>query len=179
MILVYLMYIFTDLAVIFLDVDGVLHPARGPGSNSGLSIFEAPKMANLKALVECVQPHARIVLSSNWRQFDHMKRRVDDEIKKVGIHEGIYDCTDVINGTDRHTEVCHWLTKFKPSRFVIVDDLDLSKFNSLAMCLKRYQQTGIWSVTKKHFVCTDFIDGLDSNALAHCVKVLQTVKRVW
>jgi hypothetical protein len=159
-------------------VDGVLHAARGPGMAAGLRIFELPQMLNLRRLVESVDPAAKIVLTSNWRKLDMMKSKVQDELLKIGIAEGIYASTDVLDGSDRHTEIYVWLQKFKPSRFVIIDDVNLhAEFSGSGTCLKRFIKTGIFSCTKNHFVCTDFIDGLNRKSTDMCIDILRN--RIW
>ena len=110
--------------VIFLDVDGVLHPAEGPGQDASGATFASDQMRLLQEIYNSVDGGANIVLTSNWRKYPALKRMVDKELVDWGIAGGLHDCTDVL-GT-RQMEICHWLKNNGPSSFVIIDDLDLA-----------------------------------------------------
>ncbi|CAM9611377.1 unnamed protein product [Ectocarpus fasciculatus] len=110
---------------ILLDVDGVLHPAEGPGQDAAGATFVTEQMRLLKEIHSSVDGGAKIVLTSNWRKYPALKRMVDKELIGCGIEEGVHDCTDVL-GTGRQMEICHWLKNYGPASFVIIDDLDLT-----------------------------------------------------
>ena len=110
--------------VIFLDVDGVLHPAAAPGSDALSDTLRPQQMEFLKEICHSVDGGVKIILTSNWRKYHALKNILQTELVKFGIG-GIHDCTEVLNN-DRRTEICHWLKNYEPTRFIIVDDLNLS-----------------------------------------------------
>lgn len=62
--------------VIFLDVDGVLHPSSGPGRGP---MSEDDLFGNVAKVAElAVQNDARIVVSSNWRFSQELMTRLRD-----------------------------------------------------------------------------------------------------
>ena len=71
--------------VIFLDVDGVLHPLVVEFRDGKLSdehLFRPDCMRNLKRIVD--ETGAELVLSSSWRQFEGPKEKL---AKALSEHE--------------------------------------------------------------------------------------------
>eukprot|EP01064_Diplonema_japonicum_P009762 TRINITY_DN1720_c1_g1_i1.p1 TRINITY_DN1720_c1_g1~~TRINITY_DN1720_c1_g1_i1.p1 ORF type:complete len:487 (+),score=122.15 TRINITY_DN1720_c1_g1_i1:36-1496(+) len=67
--------------VLFLDVDGVLHPLRLElvnGVSDSAHLFNPTCMRLLKEIVE--RGHAKIVLSSSWRMFEHSRVKLQNAL---------------------------------------------------------------------------------------------------
>eukprot|EP00188_Purpureofilum_apyrenoidigerum_P006317 Plantae.Rhodophyta-Purpureofilum_apyrenoidigerum.ctg9583.p2 GENE.Plantae.Rhodophyta-Purpureofilum_apyrenoidigerum.ctg9583~~Plantae.Rhodophyta-Purpureofilum_apyrenoidigerum.ctg9583.p2 ORF type:complete len:121 (+),score=16.81 Plantae.Rhodophyta-Purpureofilum_apyrenoidigerum.ctg9583:79-441(+) len=89
--------------LIFLDVDGVLHPAERRER-----FFEKYSMECLRSIVATTG--AQVVLSSNWRRSKLARRRVQSELAKINVHLISYTC-DFRRETAqaRVREILHWL----------------------------------------------------------------------
>ena len=107
-------------AVIFLDVDGVLHPLGGS------TTFVASCMAEL-ARVHTSTPAAAIVLSSTWRESDSMLEYVNGQLAAVGVPPCVSKTVSLLSiDGSRSTEIAQWLDNHpKVTRYVAIDDMDL------------------------------------------------------
>lgn len=103
-------------AVVFLDVDGVLHSLYGE------EIFRESCCRLLQQLL--LATGAAIVLSSSWRE-DPGKVALLNEMLRSRRLLPVHDCTRVLNGP-REEEICEWLRRHpEVRRWVAIDDLDL------------------------------------------------------
>lgn len=120
--------------VIFLDIDGVLHPASrsggGPASKSEANYFSAVPMETLAEIVK--QTQANIVLSSAWRLMDDKVKLVNSTLAKYGIPNCIGRTPESAgtgggNGT-RIDQIWQWLKekRDKVEGYVVLDDQDFS-----------------------------------------------------
>jgi hypothetical protein len=99
-------------SIIFLDVDGVL-------CLDGKT-FNLRAVNNLVRIVK--ETSAEIVLSSNWRLYDHYKRKITELLAKENIN--IIGCT--ISYQDaRPFEIWYWVFRHKPKRWIAIDDRNL------------------------------------------------------
>lgn len=134
--------------VLFLDVDGVLHPLT-PSGHAKLASLEAlcaradaeadlpdDAIASvvegefidecMTALASCVQAtNARIVLSSTWRETWPQRRAVEAQLEKYGL--SISDATPMLPLVDggRAMEIRRWISSSTECRWCAVDDQDL------------------------------------------------------
>jgi hypothetical protein len=158
--------------VLFLDVDGVLHPALGRGLDASGATFQRPQMELLKEICNSVEG-VKIVITSNWRKYPVLKRMLDKELADFGITgpSGVFDYTEVLK-KDRRIEICQWLKNNEPKKFVIIDDLDLADESTLP-------SGTIWldSGVSRHFVHTDHTTGLTRETADKCIGILKDV--VW
>ena len=156
--------------VLFLDVDGVLHPAQGPGLDAVRGTFEAEQMSLLAEICGCVDGGVKVVLTSNWRKYAALKHMIDAELRKIGLQEEVFDVTSVLGG--RKAEICHWLNKYSPEKFVIVDDMLLNEDTNGG-------DGSFWVANSvdRHFVLTDFRIGLTRETADKCIAVLRDL--VW
>ena len=113
------------MKVIFLDIDGVMNawetqPTKEKG---GMLSIHAPQLKQLQRIIE--ETGAKIVLSSTWRLYPDLKKKVLDS----GIH--FIDCTPCMRrpvGTsieycERGKEIQDWLDRHPDVEdFVIIDD---------------------------------------------------------
>lgn len=99
--------------VIFLDIDGVL-------CIKGKLLKEL--IINLKTIVE--KTGARLVLSSNWRLYEHHRNRISETLSKYGME--IVSYTDSLADI-RPYEIFSWIKKNKPDMCIILDDRPLDK----------------------------------------------------
>mmetsp|Transcript_79690 Transcript_79690/g.213091 ORF Transcript_79690/g.213091 Transcript_79690/m.213091 type:complete len:218 (+) Transcript_79690:3-656(+) len=112
------------LRVIFLDVDGVLHPAKSGQPIAPL--FRDECLRCLKNIVTATA--AEIVLSSSWRLHPRGRTEVDKVLQQYGIGAVIGATPNLGGGAaDRAREVAAWLAcpPDQVMSFVVLDDLDL------------------------------------------------------
>lgn len=122
--------------VVFLDIDGVLMTGRSmrlPGERR----FDAEALASLAWLV--FEAHARIVVSSSWRQRTgrNKVRATEKALRSRGLELPIHDITPdltskaglIYRAVPRGNEIEAWLQQEEAHRgrrppFVILDDDD-------------------------------------------------------
>ncbi|CAK8988536.1 Hypothetical protein (Fragment) [Durusdinium trenchii] len=114
--------------VIFLDVDGVLHPADAPGGNAleDEDLFRRPCLERLAWVAN--HGHAAIVLSSSWRLDKDSLAEVERHLASVGLSVLDSTATDASMGPSaRAQEIVDWLRAHEATEAcVVLDDLDLS-----------------------------------------------------
>lgn len=106
-------------AVLFLDVDGVLHPAhcRFPRQQ-----FKPDCMQLLKEVVQ--ETGAEIVLSTAWRLNADARAFLAEKLEEHGI-PGFVGRTANIDTFHRSREILAWVRKHQPSSWVAIDDWPL------------------------------------------------------
>lgn len=117
------------MKVLFLDFDGVINPLTFHHSTHG---FSKSACAHVQSILT-KDPQVRIVVSSSWRRWGLEKVR--EILKENGIdHTKVIDVTEEDGGwgpEKREPQIYHWLEKHKSvSKFVVIDDFPLPKFNS-------------------------------------------------
>ncbi|CEM33400.1 unnamed protein product [Vitrella brassicaformis CCMP3155] len=108
--------------ILFLDVDGVLHPHTDFGISERM--FRAHCMRELKRIVD--ETGCDIVFSSSWRNYKANCALASDKLLSHGVPMWI-SATPSISFEQRSLEVSRWL-EANPSvdRYVILDDIDFS-----------------------------------------------------
>ncbi|OLQ02962.1 Ribosomal RNA large subunit methyltransferase Cfr [Symbiodinium microadriaticum] len=166
--------------VLFLDVDGVLHPAScgiqlqmALGSeDSSLTqfttgeygLFQPRAMKCLARILFC--SGARVVLSSAWRALPGGRQAVDLVLRRWGLLP-VYSVTPG-EGADRRVEhIWTWLSEHrdKVEGYAVVDDMDLS-LDSTSL----HSQP---SLIAAHFVRTPGTVGLSSGHVSRLLAKLQ------
>lgn len=120
------------LRLLFLDVDGVLHPnvdqqAVIPGAQQEKFIGRC--MDALAKILKCTE--AKIVLSSSWRQSPAKVAMINEALLKWGISK-VWSTTPVSGYETRVEEIDAWLRQFAFSGhtyvdgLLCIDDVDLS-----------------------------------------------------
>lgn len=109
-------------AVIFLDIDGVLH------SLYGNDIFKESCCDLLEKIIRGTR--ASVVLSSTWRLQERSVAMVNALLKRrqlASIIDRTKDLSTIFNmHVPREAEVCEWLDRHpKVSRWIAIDDMDL------------------------------------------------------
>jgi len=118
-------------AVVFLDVDGVLHPAR-PGRRAGGRFRPGPmaalgRLLNRASACGCAQP-TQVVLSSSWRLSEAGVRAVDDALAAAGLPTSAGRTPISRACGARPRELLAWLDEHPPRRaWVALDDIDLPR----------------------------------------------------
>mmetsp|Transcript_91914 Transcript_91914/g.213639 ORF Transcript_91914/g.213639 Transcript_91914/m.213639 type:complete len:210 (-) Transcript_91914:89-718(-) len=113
-------------AIIFLDVDGVLHAAGAPMC----SLFGAAQLSQLKRVVDATR--ARIVLSTAWRLSQTFAGRVLNELVEFGLPSPISATPSLCpwHSDGRALEIRAWLVAHallvEHDRWVAIDDIPLS-----------------------------------------------------
>uniref|UniRef100_A0A7S1WML9 FCP1 homology domain-containing protein n=1 Tax=Alexandrium catenella TaxID=2925 RepID=A0A7S1WML9_ALECA len=113
-------------AIIFLDVDGVLHATGAPFS----SLFGHLHMRELRRIVEASQ--ARIVLSTAWRLSQTFAGRVINELAEAGLPPPISATPSLCpwHSDGRALEIRAWLLAHtglvEDDRWVAIDDIPLA-----------------------------------------------------
>uniref|UniRef100_A0A7S1J129 FCP1 homology domain-containing protein n=1 Tax=Eutreptiella gymnastica TaxID=73025 RepID=A0A7S1J129_9EUGL len=117
------------MRVIFLDIDGVLHPLVGSQS------FAKHCMKELKRIVD--GSGAQICLSSSWRGSQTTINKVNAQLVKWGMPK-IIGCTPQMGIGSRALEILAWLEQHpKVTHYTILDDLDMSSEDRVVAHLVR------------------------------------------
>jgi hypothetical protein len=114
--------------VLFIDIDGVLHPRPIIGRTGEHELF-----ASLHLLEDVLRqvPHVEVVISSSWRErhpFDEMREYfaedLRDRIVDVTPLPPLADVPPHLSDHQRHAECLAWLTRHRPAgtRWVALDD---------------------------------------------------------
>ena len=175
-------------SVVFLDVDGVLHPAQAPGADAadGAVLFPADTLALLRGVCAATSPPASVVLTSNWRKSPQTTARVDSELRAAGIVTGVSSSTDwgsaapSARGAEdiRREEICRWLRNYSPSHFVVLDDLPLGS-TAAGGPPSQVWGRGVYSSMSQHCVCTDYSVGLDAAGAELAAQMLKDDALRW
>mmetsp|Transcript_36156 Transcript_36156/g.84645 ORF Transcript_36156/g.84645 Transcript_36156/m.84645 type:complete len:238 (+) Transcript_36156:3-716(+) len=167
--------------VLFLDVDGVLHPAScgiqlqmalGSAEDSSLThfttgeygLFQPRAMKCLARILVC--SGARVVLSSAWRALPGGRQAVDLVLRRWGLLP-VYSVTPG-EGADRRVDhIWTWLSEHRDQveGYAVVDDMDLS-----------LDSTSFHSQPSRiaaHFVRTPGTVGLSSGHVSRLLAKLQ------
>merc|ERR1719456_723584 len=135
--------------VIFLDVDGVLRPARaggfeavgidgGTAIKADTSDFFAGALQALRHIIE--RTGATVVLSSEWRRDETLREAVNKMLVQNGMRP-VHSCTTVslereLGTSDvlksfcerRAREITEWLSRHESEvrEWVVIDDINLA-----------------------------------------------------
>lgn len=116
------------MRVLFLDVDGVLHPASaGMAQATGepeVGMFRERQMACLAQVLRATGAH--VVLSSTWRLRPGGPEAVSSALRRWDLAP-VFDCTPA-EGAFRADQIWSWLAQHGCSveGYAVVDDSDLS-----------------------------------------------------
>ena len=120
--------------MLFLDVDGVLHPAnvRFPRQQF--------RQECLKLLQEIVAETAcAIVLSTSWRLHPEARSALSEKLAEYGL--AFVSRTPNIAQFRRATEILAWVRKHRPLAWVALDDWPLLEERNPAFVPERFVQT--------------------------------------
>jgi len=106
-------------AVLFLDVDGVLHP---PNPKHERLMFRASCMELLRDVLQ--QSGAHIVLSTTWRLSEEGRTALAAKLTEHGCPLFV-SRTPSIAQFQRPKEILAWVAKYQPQTWVAVDDWPL------------------------------------------------------
>lgn len=140
-------------AVIFLDVDGVLHPVNVTRQDQ---LFRRDKMSMLRHLIQ--QTGAEICLSSAWRLQPQTMRIVNQELVRHGMNPAIDKTGDFGRNGKRSSEILKWVASHEPSAWVAIDDMDLTE-GELRM--------------RGHFLHTNSFVGLTVEGIEQALRMLK------
>merc|ERR1719253_445473 len=106
-------------AVLFLDVDGVLHSVQ---VHHPRQQFDRRCMNLLCEVVN--KSNASIVLSTAWRADPEARRIVSEKLQEYNLPQYVSK-TPQIAMFRRTREILAWVRKYKPATWVAIDDLPL------------------------------------------------------
>lgn len=150
------------MKIVFLDFDGVLNSMADFNFKTTSSLFDAPYIARLNAIV--VQSGAKVVISSSWR-VNHSLDELRKLLHAAGFQGDVIDCTPIFQydtvqglcdiGEIRSAEIRAWMDAHPVpiASFVVLDDLELSP-------LAEYQ------------VLTDMVEGLRDHHIEQALAIL-------
>jgi hypothetical protein len=139
-------------AVLFLDVDGVLHPTT---IRFARQQFAKNCMRLLQEVVAKIKPS--IVLSTAWREDAEGRRAVAEKLEEFGLPLFV-SRTPSIAKFRRTREILAWVHKYRPITWVAVDDLPLLEENE---------------EMRNHFVQTHCCYGLRQNTADQIVHLFE------
>lgn len=125
----------TQRCFIFLDIDGVVHPASEPAVLNGIDgCFQPQCLERLKRIIDTT--NALIVLSSTWREKPELLDEAMRRLAKWEIH--VYDTTPVMErnygktlmrSNGRCREINSWLKMHSDEigMFMVLDDMNMSR----------------------------------------------------
>jgi hypothetical protein len=111
--------------VLFLDVDGVLHPyinPRLPMETHDELQFNPACMQLLREILS--ETGAAIVLSSAWRIRADSRNRLLIKLRQYGLPPWV-SVTRTLPGNQRPREILEWVEKHEPACWVALDDIPL------------------------------------------------------
>jgi len=115
--------------VLFLDVDGVLHPFNGDKHHSQVTTFHRDCMQHLQHIVSAT--NAEIVLSSSWRNFASMRNRLQANLSEYDLSFNRWVEPDSVSSDTRSvsgqkmSKILSFVMAYNPSEWAVVDDEDL------------------------------------------------------
>jgi len=138
-------------AVVFLDVDGVLHSVRCTRLNQQFG------RAQMQQLVRAIQATgADIVLSTAWRTIPEARRVVCEKLREYGLPQPVGRTPD-FGMPRRPCEILTWVEQHRPAAWVAIDDMPLDADPRM----------------QGHFVRTNPIHGLTPLLCQEAIRVLQ------
>jgi len=130
------------MRIIFLDIDGVLHPAGGSATSQVKGVFCRENMSNLAKI--CLRVNdIKIVLSSSWRTSTARIEVINKALRKYGL-PSVFSCTPYLPEKTRVDEIWTWLQKYQTKRmedpdhfepitgYLCLDDTDLTVRSTMA-----------------------------------------------
>jgi hypothetical protein len=114
--------------IIFLDVDGVLHPFHGHMSESQITTFHKSCMEALRNIVE--DTDAEIVLSSSWRNFASTRKKLLANLAQYGMTytKWIEPNSASQSGNvsaKKLSKILAYVHAHNPADWIVLDDEDL------------------------------------------------------
>jgi hypothetical protein len=110
--------------IIFLDVDGVLHPEEQQ------VLFHEPACRQLERIIKTTG--ASVVLSSTWRKYKDKTEKLNKILDVMEIPR-VYSRTPDYGGIyQRDAEICNWLDENGAglTHWIAIDDFNLPGFNT-------------------------------------------------
>jgi len=140
---------FAGERIVFLDVDGVLHPYHARQSQ----MFRKDCMQRLKKIIDATG--AKIVLSTSWRRTPQGKAAVNQQLRSHGIPT----CVDITrirhNEYLRHEEILHWIANHPgTTQWVAIDDLPMYQLH-------------------EHYIQTSPATGINDRNMQQAIRQLQ------
>jgi hypothetical protein len=157
--------------IVFLDVDGVLHPFHGEASGRYVDLFETTCMSCLKRLI--VETGAYIVVSSSWRNFASTRETLLRFLLNYGLgfDRWIRPDTNVStrSGSPNKMEnILAYVQAHCPDEWVVLDDEDL-------LYLSGESDGSIMiELFKSRFVRTDCKTGLTESDVERAIHILNS-----
>lgn len=120
--------------IIFLDVDGVLHPFHGHANPSQITIFHLECMNRLARIVS--QTDAEIVLSTSWRNLSSTRDRLQANLAQYDLSfsrwiepDSLASGVNVSEG--KASKILSFVQAHNPPGWVVLDDEDLVELSGL------------------------------------------------
>jgi len=142
-------------AVLFLDVDGVLHSNRIRHVRQYFSPVCMELLAEVVQATGCV-----IVLSTSWRLEAGPRRTVSMKLREAGLQPPV-SRTPSIAQFKRGTEILRWVDQYKPQAWVALDDWPL------------LLETAVTKRLEGHFVQTRAQHGLQQDTKDQLIQMFE------
>ena len=98
--------------IIFTDIDGVLNTVnKNQWNRTSIDLYNSL----------CQEFDLHPVVTSTWRT-NHTIQELQKIFTNNGIITPIYDCTPIIPGEGRGSEIEYWLFNNSHKKFIIIDD---------------------------------------------------------
>ena len=154
--------------VVFLDVDGVLHPFHGNLPESQVTTFHMDCMQRLQAIVE--RTDAEIVLSTSWRNFASTRNKLLANLGQFGMtfNKWIEPDSGIMSSPSagKLNKILDFVHCHAPVSWVVIDDEDLVALSGLVKTSLMVQ------LFASRFVQTDSRTGLIDTDLTRIYEIL-------
>lgn len=155
--------------LLFLDVDGVLHPLRVRlmnGTELDMShCFQVSCMEQLQRVVRATK--CSLVLSSSWRIYEHSRDILADALAEYELHFQEWTTTAGGESNDaRVDQILAFVNRYPAATWAAVDDEDLAPADSAGA------ESMLRAVFRGRFVRTDCNLGLDQQRADQLISIL-------
>ena len=120
--------------ILFLDVDGVLHPFHGHMSASQVTVFHQECMNRLAKIVSDTE--AEIVLSTSWRNFGSTRNRLLVNLNQYDLTFSRWIEPDSVHSgmnasASKAEKILSFVQAHHPPSWAVLDDEDLVQLSGL------------------------------------------------
>ena len=156
--------------IIFLDVDGVLHPFHGHQNLAQVTTFHRECMNRLGRIV--TETGAEIVLSSSWRNFTNTRNRLLANLSKYDMAFTRWIEPDSVASigsvsASKVGKILSFVQTHNPADWIILDDENLITLSGLPTDGTMVQ------LFASRFIRTDPVTGISDQDVEQAISILQ------
>lgn len=155
--------------IIFLDVDGVLHPFHGHMNLNQITTFHKDCMERLVRLV--TETDSELVLSTSWRNFASTRNRLQANLAEYGLSFQRWIEPDSVASSGsassgKLSKILSFVQAHNPPEWAVLDDEDLVTLSGLP------RDSTMVQLFESRFVRTDSKTGMTDKDASHSRSIL-------